>query len=99
MQVYMISDPTWVQAVTALKGIINNYIKFNNILIPGPLNLHFHLVLRTVFGLRQEEVTRRRRQLHNEEFHNLYFTPTVTEPHLQKDLCMRQSIFKHVTNK
>jgi hypothetical protein len=34
-------------------------------------------VLRRIFGLKRDEVTRHWRKLHNEEFHNLYSSPSV----------------------
>jgi hypothetical protein len=34
-------------------------------------------VLRRLFGLKRDEVTGEWRKLHNEELHDLYFTPTI----------------------
>jgi hypothetical protein len=34
-------------------------------------------VLRRIFGLKRDEVTRDWRKLHNEELHNLYFSPNI----------------------
>jgi hypothetical protein len=34
-------------------------------------------VLRNIFGPRREEVMRDWRKLHNEELHNLYFSPNI----------------------
>jgi hypothetical protein len=34
-------------------------------------------VLRRIFGLRKDEVMGDWRKLHNEEFHNLYFSPNI----------------------
>jgi hypothetical protein len=34
-------------------------------------------VLRRIFGPKRDEVTRRLRKLHNQEFHDLYFSPTI----------------------
>jgi hypothetical protein len=35
-------------------------------------------VLRRIFGLKRDEVTGGWRKLHNEEFHNVYCSPSVT---------------------
>jgi hypothetical protein len=34
-------------------------------------------VLRRIFGPKRDEVTRERRQLHNEELHDLYSSPNI----------------------
>jgi hypothetical protein len=34
-------------------------------------------VLRRIFGLKRDEVTAGWRKLHNEEFHKLYFLPSI----------------------
>jgi hypothetical protein len=34
-------------------------------------------VLKKIFGLKKEEVTGRWRKLHNEEFHDLYSSPSI----------------------
>jgi hypothetical protein len=34
-------------------------------------------VLRRIFGLKRDEVTRGWRKLHNEEFHNLYYLTNI----------------------
>jgi hypothetical protein len=34
-------------------------------------------VLRRIFGPKRDKVTRDRRKLHNEELHNLYFSPNI----------------------
>jgi hypothetical protein len=35
------------------------------------------IVLRRIFGLKRDEVTGGWRKLHNEELHNLYFSPSI----------------------
>jgi GH43 family beta-xylosidase len=35
------------------------------------------MVLRRIFGLKRDEVTGGWRKLHNEELHNLYFSPNI----------------------
>jgi hypothetical protein len=35
------------------------------------------LFLRRIFGPKRDEVTGGRRKLHNEELHNLYFSPSI----------------------
>jgi hypothetical protein len=35
------------------------------------------IVLRRIFGLKRDEVTRGLRKLHNEELHNLYSSPSI----------------------
>jgi hypothetical protein len=41
------------------------------------LRVFENLVLRRVFGLKRDEVTGVWRKFHNEEFHDLYCSPTI----------------------
>jgi hypothetical protein len=36
-----------------------------------------NIVLRRIFGPKRDEVTREWRNLHNEELHDLYFSPSI----------------------
>jgi hypothetical protein len=36
-----------------------------------------HKVLRRIFGLKRDEVTAEWRKLHNEDLHDLYFSPSI----------------------
>jgi hypothetical protein len=43
----------------------------------GGLRVFENRMLRTIFGLRLDEVTESWRKLHNEELHNLYSSPSI----------------------
>jgi hypothetical protein len=45
--------------------------------IKNVLNCKLNSVLRGIFGPKRDEVTGKRRKLHNEELHNLYSSPDI----------------------
>jgi hypothetical protein len=55
-------------------------------------------VLRRIFGLQRDEVTRGWRKLHNEEFHNLYSSPNIVRVKQSKRMRWVGHVWEMINN-